>query len=172
MKTRGFWSQLITDEQYLQKLLGRCKQEGDCLRWQGSHRTKGYGQMGYRNRSWATHRLAYRLLIGPIPPGMLVCHNCDTRDCCNKDHLFLGTEKDNNRDCGNKGRHHNSRKTHCPKGHEYTFENTYLHVTPTTVMRGCKECQRIKMREDWRNGKALARQRRRRARQRAQEQRA
>lgn len=167
---RGYWSRTMTDADYMVRLLGRCKREGDCLRWQGTKNPKGYGQMSYRNHIQMAHRLVYMLKIGPIPPGMLVCHTCDVRDCCTADHLFLGTEKDNNRDCGNKGRHHNSRKTHCKRGHEYTFENTYLKVTPTTVMRGCKACMLIKMREEIKNGKALARQRRRRARIKAQRQ--
>lgn len=29
------------------------------------------------------------------------------------------------------------------RGHEFTFENTYLKITPTTVMRACKLCHDI-----------------------------
>ena len=168
---RGFWSRQLSDEHYLAKIYARCKvTEKACLVWQGNRNHKGYGQMSYRNQMWMVHRLVYALRIGPIPPGMLVCHTCDIRGCCNHEHLFLGTEKDNNRDCGNKGRHHNSVKTHCKRGHEFTFENTYIKVTATTVMRACKECQRIKMREELKSGKALERQRRYRARLKAQRQ--
>src|SRR5262245_17140536 len=52
-------------------------------------------------------------------------HTCDTPSCINPDHLFEGTIGDNNRDKTAKGRHHNSKKTHCKWGHAFTTKNTY-----------------------------------------------
>jgi len=84
-----------------------------------------------------THRFAWELANGPIPEGMFVCHKCDNPPCCNVDHLFLGTPKENTTDMVNKGRriNHQLRKTHCPQGHEYTDANTY--VNP----QGWRTCQ-------------------------------
>ena len=54
--------------------------------------------------SLKVHRLAYELWIGPIPGGMLVCHTCDIPRCVNPNHLFAGTDLDNQRDMIAKGR--------------------------------------------------------------------
>jgi hypothetical protein len=41
---------------------------------------------------------------GPIPKGMDVLHRCDNPPCINPEHLFLGTQADNNADRDAKGR--------------------------------------------------------------------
>ncbi len=67
----------------------------------------GYGIVGKGARGAGNdraHRITYEHFIGPITPGMFVCHQCDVPSCCNPDHLFLGTNADNMRDCRNKGR--------------------------------------------------------------------
>lgn len=52
----------------------------------------------------AVHRLSWELYNGPIPAGMYVCHRCDNKVCCNPEHLFIGSQKDNLQDCLSKGR--------------------------------------------------------------------
>lgn len=41
------------------------------------------------------HRESYRLAHGPIPPGLMVMHACDTPQCINPDHLSVGTHTAN-----------------------------------------------------------------------------
>lgn len=50
------------------------------------------------------HRMAYELVIGPIPDRLFCLHHCDTPLCVRPDHLFLGDHKANMIDMMLKGR--------------------------------------------------------------------
>lgn len=65
---------------------------------------KGYGTINIGGRMTLAHRASYAVANGPIDPGLVVCHRCDTPACVNPDHLFVGTHKDNTQDCVRKGR--------------------------------------------------------------------
>jgi HNH endonuclease len=78
----------------------------DCWLWKYAYDKDGYGQIGVgsSNLSGRSHRRAYQLYVGEIPPGIYVLHTCDNRPCVNPHHLFLGTQKDNIQDMITKGR--------------------------------------------------------------------
>jgi len=116
-----------------------------CWEWQRYKSIKGYGQARYDRRGVLAHRLSYAAFNGSVSEGMSICHTCDNPSCVNPIHLFEGTCADNTRDCVIKGRHvsHNSKKTHCPAGHPYTVDNTYVSKQGG---RHCKACDRARSR--------------------------
>lgn len=80
------------------------KTESGCWEWQGAFIDSGYGVTQYHNKRYLVHRLLYTLMKEPISDGLLACHTCDNRKCCNPEHIFLGTHKDNSLDAINKNR--------------------------------------------------------------------
>jgi len=82
-----------------------------CWPWTAYTTDRGYGLFGFKGHNIKAHRQAWTLTFGPIPDGLCVCHHCDTRNCCNPSHLFLGTLADNNADCVSKHRQARGTKT-------------------------------------------------------------
>ena len=125
-----------------------------CLEWTGAtNRAKngdgGYGHIKFAGKTVDTHRVAWTLINGPIPPGLNVLHHCDNPPCCETEpseaypegHLFLGTTADNIADKVSKGRQKtngNELKTHCPARHRYTPENTYVDSAGRRACCACK----------------------------------
>ena len=72
-----------------------------CWNWIGSRFPNGYGQSTYAQYA---HRASWLLFKGEIPKNKYVLHKCDNPSCVNPDHLFLGDQFDNMRDCSTKGR--------------------------------------------------------------------
>lgn len=79
--------------------------EDGCWLWTGNKNMCGYGVSRYQDKKIGAHRLSWLLLRGEIPVGLHVLHRCDNPPCVNPDHLFLGTQRDNNADKISKGRH-------------------------------------------------------------------
>jgi len=90
------------------------KTDTGCWEWQKCITPTGYGAVkDLDDRTQKTnnfvkntpvHRLSYKIFKGEIPKGKFVCHSCDNRCCCNPDHLWLGSPKDNVRDALKKNR--------------------------------------------------------------------
>lgn len=109
--------------------------KGDCWEWTGAL-NHGYGYVQFDGRPQNAHRVAYRLLVGPIPEDLHIDHLCRNRRCVNPAHLEPVTLHANLlRGQGASGI--NARKTHCVNGHEFTPENTY----EWRGTRNCKLCR-------------------------------
>lgn len=116
-----------------------------CWLWTGALTRGDYGTISVNGRDRAVHRVAYEILVGPIPDGLQLDHLCGVRRCVNPDHLEPVTGQENTLR-GETVPAANAAKTHCKSGHPFTPENTYR----TSVgARQCRTCARNRMRA-WR----------------------
>lgn len=88
----------------MERFWNKVQKTETCWLWEGAKQSGGYGRFIYEGFVDGAHRVAYRLLKGPIPKGLHVCHSCDTPSCVNPDHLWVGIAKQNQSDCIAKGR--------------------------------------------------------------------
>lgn len=106
-----------------------------CWLWTGQLDISGYGQILRNGKLFKTHRVAYELLVGPIPEGLTLDHvkdrGCQHRSCCNPAHLEPVTNRVNILR-GDSIAANNARKTHCKRGHLIDGANKQ--------QRFCKTC--------------------------------
>lgn len=93
-----------------------------------------------KQRTMHAHRAMMFAVHGPLTPQQCVCHKCDNPLCVNPDHLFIGSMKDNIWDSRRKGRHYESRRDHCERGHPLSGSN--LRYYPSSKARHCMACAR------------------------------
>lgn len=116
--------------------------DGDgCWIWTGCKAGFGYGRPMYRGRSRSAHRIAYELLVGPIPAGLELDHLCRNPPCVNPAHLEPVTHQVNLLR-GVSPVAVNVLKTHCPKGHPYSGRNLKLGRS-SKAGRQCRECKAL-----------------------------
>lgn len=94
-----------------QRVFGRTVVDANgCWVHTNERTSKGYARLDIDGKHHRAHRVAWQLVNGPIPEGMVVCHACDNPPCVRPDHLWLGTVQDNNADMAAKGRRFDQRR--------------------------------------------------------------
>ena len=135
---------------------------GACWPWTSTvHPKTGYGDIFVYPRLRKAHRWAYEYFTGPIPDGLEIDHTCHTKDCptpgrgdphrrcVNPRHLEAVTRPVNmqrsTRPESTRAQFEQYREdvTHCPKGHEFTPENTQWRTIKNGYRaRRCAQCNR------------------------------
>lgn len=92
IRVARFWSKVAVTDDHL------------CWNWRACIGGNGYGQFKVNRYALGAHVVSYLIIKGNIPKGKHVCHTCDNTKCCNPNHLWLGTIKDNAQDKILKGR--------------------------------------------------------------------
>jgi len=113
-----------------------------CWEWDGRKNIGGYGMVHWKGKRPVVHRVAYELLVGPIPDGLTLDHLCRNPGCCNPAHLEPVTMRENILR-GTQIAAQNAAKTHCKRGHPFDEANTERTISPKGwPRRACLACRR------------------------------
>jgi len=117
-----------------------------CIEWPNAKTSDGYGVKQVDGKPMYVHRWVIEKLDDiKLTNQDVVRHQCDNPPCFRYDHLKVGTYGQNLQEAwerGLRGPSFQTMKTHCPKGHEYSEENTYEYKGH----RSCKECRKERTR--------------------------
>lgn len=102
----------------------------------------GLSRGNNEKRYFFVHRLVLLAFRGEAPEGMEACHNNGDATDNRLVNLRWDTHTENVQDTIRHGNQWQLNKTHCPRNHEYTPENTY--VFPNGNGRACRECTRLR----------------------------
>jgi hypothetical protein len=92
------------------------------------------------HRTYFVHALVLDAFVGPGPEGTECLHRDGVPANNTLSNLEWGSRSENVLDQVRHGVHFYASRTHCPQGHPYDDENTYLN--PAGNHRKCRQCMR------------------------------
>lgn len=110
----------------------------------------GYGRVMIDNRRYHTHRLSAYLHLGLDldNPKEFACHKCESRACCNFEHLYVGDNRSNQLD---------AKSLFCSHGHDLSLPfATYRHKRTHTggYFNACRLCRLLRQLTRTKKGKS------------------
>ena len=135
-----------------QRFWAKVNKTDTCWLWTAAT-TKGYGKInsgGGLGKMLLAHRVAYEMLVGPIPEGLQLDHLCRVTLCVNPKHLEPVTNRENVLR-GENFIAKKARQTECLRGHPLSGANLY---TSPKGHRRCKICRNESMKRLYRRRKA------------------
>lgn len=163
-RVAAVYSLSAADAERFWEKVDRSAGEDGCWLWLAAIRGKGpnaYGAFGVKceDGKWRmvpAHRVAYQLLVGPVPQDRELHHECRAVQCVNTRHLLALTRKENlavrvwpwvpapgHRERSIYTPKPRTPQTHCKRSHEFTPENTRRRKTGSRV---CRRCDRDRVR--------------------------
>lgn len=120
---------MVGENDFLERFLDKIVIKNTCWEWIGAKNENGYGYFRINTVLRRAHRIIYEYFYDELDHTLEIHHTCNNRKCVNPIHLEQITHNENiKRD--------SIQITHCPQGHEYTKENTYLYKN----RKICRQC--------------------------------
>lgn len=137
----------------------------ECWEWVRYLNVYGYGQFSVNARvTKLAHRMAYELMLGPIPDGLVIDHLCNNPRCVNPAHMEAVTQDVNAQrrhartGCSpSKTRPLRHRiATHCKNGHELNEASILIRADGYVSCRICQRRHRLAHRDKLRDKRRVA----------------